>query len=121
MRLQPVLWCLLDLLPVLEKPPCTPGPPPRKPCRHDDVLRLILTNMEAEHKVALRRVYAAALPAYVDRWVACTRGGGRLPGRLPEAVSCAGWAWPSADTCGAWTGCSWATWSSPTPPRRAAA
>uniref|UniRef100_G3PPL7 TELO2 interacting protein 2 n=1 Tax=Gasterosteus aculeatus TaxID=69293 RepID=G3PPL7_GASAC len=29
---------------------------------HDDVLRLVLTNMEAEQKVALRRVYASALP-----------------------------------------------------------
>lgn len=74
MCLQPTLWCLLDLLLVLEKPPCTPRPSasPRKPCRHDDVLRLMLTNMEAEHKVALRRVYASALPAYVDRWVAST-------------------------------------------------
>lgn len=70
-RLQPVLWCLLDLLLVLEKPPCTPRPSssPRKPCRHDDVLRLMLTHMEVEHKVALRRVYASALPAYVDRYV----------------------------------------------------
>lgn len=34
---------------------------------HDDVLRLVLTNMEAEQKVALRRVYASALPLYVDR------------------------------------------------------
>lgn len=69
--LQPVLWCLLDLLLVLEKPPCTPRPSssPRRLCRHDDVLCLMLTNMEAEHKVALRRVYASALPAYVDRWV----------------------------------------------------
>ncbi|XP_056889090.1 TELO2-interacting protein 2 isoform X1 [Takifugu flavidus] len=67
--IQPILWCLLDLLLVLEKPPCTPNPSssPRKPCRHDDVLRLMLTNMEAEHKVALRRVYASALPLYVDR------------------------------------------------------
>lgn len=64
-----MLRCLLDLLPVLEKPPCSlrPSASPRKPRRHDDVLRLTLTNMEAEHKVALRRAYAAALPAYVDR------------------------------------------------------
>lgn len=79
--MQPILWCLLDLLLVLEKPPCTPNPSssPRKPCRHDDVLRLMLTNMEAEHKVALRRVYSSALPLYVDRWVdftAGTSGGG---------------------------------------------
>ncbi|CAF94608.1 unnamed protein product [Tetraodon nigroviridis] len=63
--IQPVLQCLLDLLLVVEKPPCTlrPSASPRKPCRHDDVLRLMLTNMEAEHKVALRRAYASALPA----------------------------------------------------------
>uniref|UniRef100_H3CK05 TELO2 interacting protein 2 n=1 Tax=Tetraodon nigroviridis TaxID=99883 RepID=H3CK05_TETNG len=67
--IQPVLQCLLDLLLVVEKPPCTlrPSASPRKPCRHDDVLRLMLTNMEAEHKVALRRAYASALPAYVAR------------------------------------------------------
>ncbi|KAE8292572.1 TELO2-interacting protein 2 [Larimichthys crocea] len=67
--MQAVLPGLLDLLAVLEKPPSSLGPSPshRKPCRHDDVLRLMLTHMEAENKVALRRVYAAALPPYVDR------------------------------------------------------
>ncbi|XP_070690165.1 TELO2-interacting protein 2 [Pempheris klunzingeri] len=67
--IQPVLSCLLDLLLVLEKPPSSlaPSSSRRKPCRHDDVLRLVLTHMEAEHKVALRRVYASALPPYVDR------------------------------------------------------
>uniref|UniRef100_A0A3Q0R058 TELO2 interacting protein 2 n=1 Tax=Amphilophus citrinellus TaxID=61819 RepID=A0A3Q0R058_AMPCI len=61
-----VLACLLDLLLILEKPPsCSSSR--RKPCRHDDVLRLVLTHMEAENKVVLRRVYAAALPAYIDR------------------------------------------------------
>uniref|UniRef100_A0A3P8U9K4 TELO2 interacting protein 2 n=1 Tax=Amphiprion percula TaxID=161767 RepID=A0A3P8U9K4_AMPPE len=66
---QLVLSCLLDLLLVLEKPPTSLAPslPRRKSCRHDDVLRLVLTHMEAEHKVALRRVYAAALPPLVDR------------------------------------------------------
>ncbi|KAM4746161.1 TELO2-interacting protein 2 [Anableps anableps] len=62
---QLVLSCLLDLLLVLEKPPSSSCH--RKPCRHDDVLRLVLTHMEAEHKVALRRVYASALPLYVER------------------------------------------------------
>lgn len=73
-----VLACLLDLLLVLEKPPSSLGPASssslvptsslrRKPCRHDDIMRLILTHMEAEHKVALRRVYASALSQYVDR------------------------------------------------------
>uniref|UniRef100_A0A8C7XP91 TELO2-interacting protein 2 n=1 Tax=Oryzias sinensis TaxID=183150 RepID=A0A8C7XP91_9TELE len=63
------LSCLLDLLLVLEKSPSSPDLPPsrRKPCRHDDVLRLVLTHMEAEHKVALQRVYASALPLFVDR------------------------------------------------------
>ncbi|XP_062272880.1 TELO2-interacting protein 2 [Scomber scombrus] len=67
--IQLVLSCLLDLLLVLEKPPSSlaPSSSRRKPCRHDDVLRLVLTHMEAEHKVALRRVYASALPQYLDR------------------------------------------------------
>ncbi|XP_040898796.1 TELO2-interacting protein 2 isoform X2 [Toxotes jaculatrix] len=67
--IQLALSCLLDLLLVLEKPPSSLGPSStrRKPCRHDDVLRLVLTHMEAEHKLALRRVYASALPLYVDR------------------------------------------------------
>ncbi|XP_015250752.1 PREDICTED: TELO2-interacting protein 2 [Cyprinodon variegatus] len=62
---QLALSCLLDLLPVLEKPPSSSCR--TKPCRHDDVLRLVLTHMEAEHKVALRRVYASALPLFVER------------------------------------------------------
>ncbi|XP_059193178.1 TELO2-interacting protein 2 [Centropristis striata] len=67
--IQLVLSCLLDVLLVLETPPSSLGPSSsrRKSCRHDDVLRLVLTHMEAENKVALRRVYAAALPPYVDR------------------------------------------------------
>ncbi|XP_032435413.1 TELO2-interacting protein 2 isoform X3 [Xiphophorus hellerii] len=60
-----VLSCLLDLLLVLEKPPSSDCR--RTLCRHDDVLHLVLTHMEAEHKVALRRVYASALPLYVER------------------------------------------------------
>ncbi|XP_047237635.1 TELO2-interacting protein 2 isoform X2 [Girardinichthys multiradiatus] len=63
--IQLVLSCLLDLLLILEKPPSSTSH--RKPCRHDDVLRLFLTHMEVEHKVALRRVYASALPLYVER------------------------------------------------------
>ncbi|KAA8592862.1 hypothetical protein FQN60_018317, partial [Etheostoma spectabile] len=67
--IQSVLSCLLDLLLVLEKPPSSLAPCSyrRKPCRHDDVLRLVLRHMEAEDKVALRRVYASALPLYIDR------------------------------------------------------
>ncbi|XP_069579999.1 TELO2-interacting protein 2 isoform X2 [Brachyistius frenatus] len=54
--IQLVLSCLLDLLLVLEKPPSLLGPS----STHD-------THMEAEHKVELRRVYAAALPGLIDR------------------------------------------------------
>lgn len=66
---QVVLPCLLDLLLVLETPPSSlsPSSSRRKPSHHDDVLRLVLTHMEAEHKVALRHVYASALPPYIDR------------------------------------------------------
>ncbi|CAL8252813.1 unnamed protein product [Boreogadus saida] len=72
-QIQLVLACFLDLLLVLEKPPSISGPQevPRKPCRHDDVVRLLLTNMEMEHKVALRRIYAAALPQYIHRLRVC--------------------------------------------------
>ncbi|KAM9392047.1 TELO2-interacting protein 2 [Pholidichthys leucotaenia] len=67
--IQLVLSCLLDLLLVLENPPSsiTSSCSRRKSCRHDDVLRLILTHMEAESKVALRRVYATALPPFIHR------------------------------------------------------
>ncbi|XP_061672383.1 TELO2-interacting protein 2 isoform X2 [Syngnathoides biaculeatus] len=64
--MQLVLRCLLDLLAVLESPTSS-VPAPRRARRHDDVLRLILTRMEAEHEAALRRVYAGALPAYLER------------------------------------------------------
>ncbi|XP_072289266.1 TELO2-interacting protein 2 [Eucyclogobius newberryi] len=66
---QCVLSCLMDLLLVLEKAPSSPASSPstRAANRHDAVLRLVLTQMEAEHKLALRRVYASALPPLVDR------------------------------------------------------
>ncbi|XP_061134528.1 TELO2-interacting protein 2 isoform X3 [Syngnathus typhle] len=63
--MQLLLPCLLDLLAVLESPPSA-APRAAAP-RHHRVLRLLLTRMEAEHKVALRRVYAQALPAYLHR------------------------------------------------------
>ncbi|XP_034396927.1 TELO2-interacting protein 2 [Cyclopterus lumpus] len=67
--IQPVLSCLLDLLVVLERPPSSLGPSSsrRTSCLHDSVLRLVLTHMEAEQKVELRRVYASALPPFIDR------------------------------------------------------
>ncbi|KAM9858513.1 TELO2-interacting protein 2 [Aulostomus maculatus] len=65
--IQLVLSCLLDLLLVLERPPSSLTSSPRKPGHHDEVLRLVLTHMEAEQKVVLRRVYASCLPQYLDR------------------------------------------------------
>ncbi|XP_050972593.1 TELO2-interacting protein 2 [Labeo rohita] len=64
--IQVVLPCLLDLLSVLEKPPAHSGLP-RKPNRFDDVLRHILTYMEMEHKLDLRRVYAKNLVLFIER------------------------------------------------------
>ncbi|XP_040393967.1 LOW QUALITY PROTEIN: TELO2-interacting protein 2 [Cygnus olor] len=61
--IQAALLCLLDLLPVLERG----QQQPRAPTRCDEVLRLLLTHMEAEHRLALRRVYARTLPAFVRR------------------------------------------------------
>ncbi|KAG7480794.1 hypothetical protein MATL_G00060060 [Megalops atlanticus] len=60
-----VLPCLLDLLSVLEKPPGSTVTP-RKPNRCDEVMRLVLTHMEMEHKLALRRVYAHNLTLFID-------------------------------------------------------
>ncbi|XP_034773661.2 TELO2-interacting protein 2-like [Acipenser ruthenus] len=64
--IQAVLPCLLDLLSVLEKPPQKAGDP-RKATRYDEVLRLVLTHMEMEHKIPLRRVYARNIPPFIDR------------------------------------------------------
>ncbi|KAG7332018.1 hypothetical protein KOW79_003852 [Hemibagrus wyckioides] len=64
--IQVVLPCLIDLLSVLEKPLSTTGLP-RTPNRHDGVLRLILTHMEMEHKLALRRIYASNLLLFVEK------------------------------------------------------
>ncbi|XP_059379492.1 TELO2-interacting protein 2 [Carassius carassius] len=64
--IQVVLHCLLDLLSVLEKPTVHSGSP-RKPARFDEVLRHILTYMEMEHKLDLRRVYAKNLVLFIER------------------------------------------------------
>ncbi|KAF7694890.1 TELO2-interacting protein 2 [Silurus meridionalis] len=61
--IQVVLPCLIDLLSVLEKP----QGPKRTPNRYDSVLRLILTHMEMEHKLALRRIYASNLLPFVEK------------------------------------------------------
>ncbi|TTM20203.1 Nuclear receptor subfamily 6 group A member 1-A [Bagarius yarrelli] len=64
--IQVVLPCLIDLLSVLEKPVSHSGLP-RTLNRHDSVLRLILTHMEMEHKLALRRIYASNLLLFVKK------------------------------------------------------
>ncbi|XP_064256515.1 TELO2-interacting protein 2 isoform X2 [Passer domesticus] len=61
-----VLLCLLDLLPVLERCQRRQGHG-RATSPWDQVLQLVLTHMEAEHRLALRRVYAGTLPAFVTR------------------------------------------------------
>ncbi|XP_020840951.1 TELO2-interacting protein 2 [Phascolarctos cinereus] len=65
--IQAVLECLLDLFPVLERPLHWKAPErrPTGPC--DDVLQLILTHMEPEYRLLLRRTYARNLPAFVQR------------------------------------------------------
>ncbi|XP_030145831.4 TELO2-interacting protein 2 isoform X2 [Taeniopygia guttata] len=64
--LQAVLLCLLDLLPILERCQRRQGHG-RATSPWDQVLQLLLTHMEAEHRLALRRVYAGTLPAFVTR------------------------------------------------------
>ncbi|XP_036434145.1 TELO2-interacting protein 2 [Colossoma macropomum] len=64
--IQVVLPCLIDLMAVLEKPLVHPGLP-RKPSRFDDVLRLILTHMEMEHKLVLRRIYTSNLLLFIEK------------------------------------------------------
>ncbi|XP_038602226.1 TELO2-interacting protein 2 [Tachyglossus aculeatus] len=64
--IQAVLQCLAALLPVLEGPPRPQAAGPRPPTPTDDVLRLVLTHMEPERRLLLRRVYARSLPAFVE-------------------------------------------------------
>ncbi|XP_053856662.1 TELO2-interacting protein 2 isoform X2 [Vidua macroura] len=64
--IQAVLLCLLDLLPILERCQRRQGQG-RATSPWDQVLQLVLTHMEAEHRLALRRVYAGTLPAFVTR------------------------------------------------------
>ncbi|XP_078095610.1 TELO2-interacting protein 2 [Mustelus asterias] len=63
--IQTVLSCLLDLLPLLEKSHVTRGQ--QRANRYDKVFCLILTHMEVEDKIPLRRVYAKHLPIFTER------------------------------------------------------
>ncbi|XP_016066270.1 PREDICTED: TELO2-interacting protein 2 [Miniopterus natalensis] len=65
--IQAVLLCLLDLFPVLEKALQWKGGAARPTTHCDEVLQLILTHMEPEHRILLRRTYAGSLPAFVKR------------------------------------------------------
>ncbi|KAM5264342.1 TELO2-interacting protein 2 [Ctenodactylus gundi] len=65
--IQAVLPCLLDLFPVLEKALHWKGGTARPTTHCDEVLQLILTHMEPEHRILLRRTYARNLPAFVRR------------------------------------------------------
>ncbi|XP_014747898.1 PREDICTED: TELO2-interacting protein 2 [Sturnus vulgaris] len=64
--IQAVLLCLLDLLPILQRCQRHQGQG-RAVSPWDQVLQLVLTHMEAEYGLALRRVYAGTLPAFVTR------------------------------------------------------
>ncbi|XP_048186489.1 TELO2-interacting protein 2 [Perognathus longimembris pacificus] len=64
---QAVLLCLLDLFPILEKSLHWKGGAARPTTHCDEVLQLILTHMEPEHRLPLRRTYARHLPAFVGR------------------------------------------------------
>ncbi|XP_069474067.1 TELO2-interacting protein 2 [Ambystoma mexicanum] len=65
--IQAVLSCLLDLLPVLERSAQVTRGPSQRIRYCDDVFQLILTQMEMEPKILLRRVYAKHLPMFVER------------------------------------------------------
>ncbi|XP_045142569.1 TELO2-interacting protein 2 isoform X2 [Echinops telfairi] len=62
-----VLQCLLDLFPILEKGLQWKGDTTRPTTQCDEVLQLVLTHMEPEHRLLLRRTYARNLPAFVKR------------------------------------------------------
>ncbi|GAB1293077.1 TELO2-interacting protein 2 [Apodemus speciosus] len=65
--IQAVLLCLLDLFPVLEKGLHWKGETARATTHCHEVLQLVLTHMEPEHRLPLRRTYASSLPAFVKR------------------------------------------------------
>lgn len=65
--IQAVLLCLLDLFPVLEKALHWQGEAARASTHCHEVLQLVLTHMESEHRLLLRRTYARNLPAFVKK------------------------------------------------------
>ncbi|KAM4749110.1 TELO2-interacting protein 2 [Rhinophrynus dorsalis] len=64
-----VLPCLLDLFPVLQKSSPALGEYQKEGENpSDQIMQLVLTHMEMEHKIALRRVYSRNLPA-LQEWL----------------------------------------------------
>ncbi|XP_068130815.1 TELO2-interacting protein 2 [Hyperolius riggenbachi] len=62
------LPCILDLFPVLRKPPPAVGSYQKSTeSPVDQVMQLVLTHMEMESKIVLRRLYARHLPALQER------------------------------------------------------
>ncbi|XP_069069916.1 TELO2-interacting protein 2 isoform X2 [Pleurodeles waltl] len=83
--IQVVLSCLLDLLPVLDKFSRVTRDPGQRHQHTNDVLQLIVTHMEMEHKILLRRVYANYLPAFVERLNPSRYSTSPIPG-IPNAL-----------------------------------
>lgn len=66
--IEKALPCLLDLLPVLHKAPPGIGEYQKESENYtDQIMQLVLTNMEMEHRMDLRRLYARHLPKLQDR------------------------------------------------------
>uniref|UniRef100_A0A8C5WCR1 TELO2 interacting protein 2 n=1 Tax=Leptobrachium leishanense TaxID=445787 RepID=A0A8C5WCR1_9ANUR len=62
------LSCILDLLPVVQKSPPAIGEYQKEADNPaDQIMQLVLTNMEMEHRIDLRRLYARFLPTLQDR------------------------------------------------------
>ncbi|XP_062817308.1 TELO2-interacting protein 2 [Anolis carolinensis] len=66
--MQILLPCVLDLLPILEKSSLQQSHNPPLVTPSDEVFQLVLTHMEAEPQLSLRRIYARNLPTFVKRF-----------------------------------------------------
>ncbi|XP_067326960.1 TELO2-interacting protein 2 [Anolis sagrei] len=63
-----LLPCILDLLPILEKASLQQSHSPLIVTPSDEVFQFVLTHMEAEPQLSLRRIYASSLPTFVERF-----------------------------------------------------
>lgn len=64
--LQAVLFCLFDVLDIVETSPRR-STGPRTWCRHDELFSKYLTNMEMESRLPIRRTYAKHLGAFISK------------------------------------------------------